>query len=148
MTFKEYSMRSEQDYYQILGISPSSNTKDMEDAYRKLAFRYHPDRNNMNPSANEKMRYVNEIFTTLSDPTKRRDYDIPRGYRTLFSRFKTGDKVKVNINSNTPYRDHTGVVDKEPYKDSFRFWYMVRFDTKGSSTISRFAEEELSEVDE
>ncbi len=125
-----------------------NNPKEIAEAYRKLAFRYHPDRNNMSPEANKKMRYINEIFTILSDPAKRRDYDIPRGYRTMLSKFKTGDKVKVNINSNTPYRDHTGVVDKEPYKDNFRFWYTVRFDTKGSSTTSRFAEEELSEVDE
>ena len=68
--------------------------------------------------------------------------------KALKAVLKTGDKVKVNINSNTLYRDHTGVVDKEPDKDKFRFWYTVRFKTKGLSTISRFAEEELNEVDE
>jgi hypothetical protein len=39
-----------------------------------------------------------------------------------------------------------GEVDKEPVKDAFRFWYMVRFDMTGFSTIVRFAEEELSSV--
>jgi hypothetical protein len=39
-----------------------------------------------------------------------------------------------------------GTVDQEPTKDAFRFWYIVRFESKDFSTTSRFAEEELTEV--
>jgi curved DNA-binding protein CbpA len=138
-------MQIVQDYYESLGIAPNANLKEIKEAYRKLAFQYHPDRNQMNPSANEKMLEINEAYNTLSDPTKRKDYDIPRGYYTIVPKFKKGGKVKVNYHSHTQYRDHTGVVDKEPIKDTFRFWYMVRFELKGFSTVSRFAEEELSE---
>ena len=139
-------MQIEQNHYEILGISPMASTNEIKKAYRKLSFKYHPDRNQMSSTTNEIMKKINEAYTTLSDPIKRRDYDIPLGYRTLMPKFKMGDKVTISSHSNTLYRDHTGVVDKEPVKDNFRFWYMVRFESKGYSTISRFAEEELSEV--
>ena len=141
-------MQIGQDYYKILGIEPNASTKDIKKAYRKLAFEYHPDRNQMNLTANEKMLEINEAYNILSDPVKRRDYDIPLGYCTVEPKFKTGSKVRVNAHSKTPYKDHTGVVDREPIKDSFRFWYMVKFDMKGFDAVSRFAEEELSEVGE
>jgi hypothetical protein len=44
-------------------------------------------------------------------------------------------------------RGHTGVVDKEPVKDTFRFWYMVRIESEGLTTVRRFAEEELEKPD-
>jgi DnaJ-class molecular chaperone len=139
-------MQIEQNYYEILGIAPMASTNEIKKAYRELSFKYHPDRNQMSSTTNEIMKKINEAYTTLSNPIKRRDYDIPLGYRTLMPKFKTGDKVTINSHSKTLYRDHTGVVDKEPVKDNFRFWYMVRFESKGYLTISRFAEEELSEV--
>ena len=92
------------------------------------------------------MQEINEAFTTLSDPKKRREHDIPLGYGRVVSKFRIGSKVRVNSSSATPYRDHAGVVDKEPLKGNFRFWYMVKFELKGLTTVSRFAEEELEEV--
>ena len=141
-------MQIKQDYYKVLGIAPSADTKQINEAYRKLAFQYHPDRNQDNTEANKKMREINEAYTTLSDTTKRKEYDIPLGYHAIAPKFKAGSKVKVNSHSSSPYRDHTGIVDQEPVKDTFRFWYMVRFDSKTFSTINRFAEEELSKIGE
>lgn len=141
-------MRIEQDHYEVLGIAPSASTKEIKEAYRKLAFQHHPDKNQLSPTANEKMREINEAYATLSDPKKRKEYDIPLGYRTVSPMFKTGGKVKVNSHSHTPYQNHTGVVDEEPVSDNFRFWYTVRFESKGFSTVSRFAEEELTGVGE
>jgi curved DNA-binding protein CbpA len=141
-------MQVKQDYYKVLGIAPSADTKQINEAYRKLAFQYHPDRNQDNPEANKKMREINEAYTTLSDTTKRKEYDIPLGYHAIAPKFNAGSKVTVNSHSSSPYRDHTGIVDQEPVKDTFRFWYMVRFDSKTFSTINRFAEEELSKIGE
>ena len=141
-------MQVKQDYYKLLGIAPSADTKQINEAYRKLAFQYHPDRNQDNPEANKKMREINEAYTTLSDTTKRKEYDIPLGYHAIAPKFNAGSKVTVNSHSSSPYRDHTGIVDQEPVKDTFRFWYMVRFDSKTFSTINRFAEEELSKIGE
>ncbi|HEX9896748.1 MAG TPA: DnaJ domain-containing protein [Dehalococcoidales bacterium] len=140
-------MHIKQDLYEILGVVSTADTNDIKEAYRSLAFQYHPDVNPMDPVAKEKMEEINEAYAILSNPVKRRDYDLPRGFSTVAPKFSTGVKVKVNFRSKTPYRDHTGVVDSEPIKDTFRFWYMVRFGSNGVSTVNRFAEEELSEVD-
>lgn len=68
-------------------------------------------------------------------------------YQISAPKFKTGSKVIVNSYSS-PYKGHIGVVDNEPAKDTFRFWYMVKFESNGLSTIGRFAEEQLGEVGE
>jgi DnaJ-class molecular chaperone len=66
---------SPNDYYQILEVDQSASPKQIKDAYRKLAFKYHPDRNSKNPAAAEKMKGLNEAYAVLSDPVKRREYD-------------------------------------------------------------------------
>jgi len=139
-------MQSEQDYYEILNIAPGASAKEIKEAYRKLALEYHPDRHQASQDAHKKMKEINEAYATLSDSIKRREYDIPRGYRRRVPKFEKGNKVNVSLSSNSPYRDRTGVVDKEPVKDAFRFWYMVRFGSKGLPEVSRFAEEELEKV--
>jgi DnaJ-class molecular chaperone len=141
-------MQSEQDHYKLLTIAPSASAQEIKQAYRKLASQYHPDKNQSSQEANDKMQKINEAYATLSDPIKRREYDIPRGYGTLVPKFKKGSKVRVGFNSTSPYRDHTGIVDKEPLKDNFRFWYTVKFESKELAGVSRFAEEELEEVSE
>ncbi len=69
---------SQNDYYQILGVDQNASEKQIKDAYRKLAFQYHPDRNEKNPAAADKMKSVNEAYAVLSDATKRREYDTLR----------------------------------------------------------------------
>jgi len=69
---------SPNDYYQILDLDQKASPKQIKDAYRKLAFKYHPDRNNKNPEAAEKMKRVNEAYAVLSDAAKRREYDSMR----------------------------------------------------------------------
>ena len=63
------------DYYQILEVDRNATPQTIKEAYRKLAFQYHPDRNKGNPSALERMKEINEAYAVLSDPQKRRDYD-------------------------------------------------------------------------
>jgi len=138
-------MQIEQDYYNVLDIAPSASGADIKEAYHKLAFLYHPDRNEMSLATNAKTLDINEAYTTLSDPIKRSQYDILMGYRTAVPKFKTGNKVRVN-SCSSPHKDRVGVVDKEPFKDFFRFWYMVKFEYNGLATVGRFAEEQLNEV--
>ena len=69
---------SQNDYYHILGVDQQASAKQIKDAYRKLAFQYHPDRNDKNPAAAEKMKSVNEAYAVLSNPDKRREYDTLR----------------------------------------------------------------------
>jgi DnaJ-class molecular chaperone len=68
----------QRDYYQILGIQKDAGEKQVKEAYRHLAFKYHPDRNQGNPEASEQMKSVNEAYAVLSDPAKRHEYDALR----------------------------------------------------------------------
>lgn len=65
----------QKDYYKILEIEQNATQKQIKEAYRKLAFEYHPDRNNNHKSASEKMKEINEAYSILSDPYKRKQYD-------------------------------------------------------------------------
>lgn len=69
---------SEKDYYRSLGVSTEASAKEIKEAYRELAFQYHPDRNTGNPQAVEKMKGVNEAYAVLSNPQKKRAYDALR----------------------------------------------------------------------
>jgi len=141
-----YYRTSEPDYYEVLGIAPIASAEEIRRAYHKRAFQCHPDRNGKSKKAHKKMQELNEAYAILSDPIKRREYDLPRGYGSRVPKFKKGSKVKISVNYPSPYSGHTGVVDKEPIKDTFRFWYMVRIESKGLT--ARFAEEELEEPDD
>lgn len=75
------------DYYEVLGVSRNASADEVQQAYRKLARRHHPDVNS-DPSAEERFKEINEAYGVLSDPDTRRRYDrfgpdfrsIPEGY--------------------------------------------------------------------
>lgn len=63
------------DYYEILDIDRQADEKDIKKAYRKMAMKYHPDRNKDDPDSEEKFKKINEAYEVLSDPDKRSRYD-------------------------------------------------------------------------
>lgn len=63
------------DYYKILGVDKTANEKDIKNAYRKLARKYHPDLNPNDSEANKKFQELNEANEVLTDPEKRKKYD-------------------------------------------------------------------------
>ena len=65
----------QRDYYQILGVDADQSQQQIKDAYRRMALKYHPDRNKDNPAVAETMKEINEAYAVLSDPKKRREYD-------------------------------------------------------------------------
>jgi molecular chaperone DnaJ len=64
-----------QGYYAILGVSQSANFQEIKKSYRKLAKKYHPDKNK-SPLAEETIKKINEAFEILSDRRKRKQYDL------------------------------------------------------------------------
>ena len=66
---------NKRDYYQVLGVDKSASADDIKKAYRKLAMKYHPDRNPGDKSAEEKFKEVGEAYEVLSDADKRSRYD-------------------------------------------------------------------------
>lgn len=63
------------DYYKILGVDKKASQEDIKKAYRKLAVKYHPDKNKDNKAAEDRFKEVNEANEVLSDPQKRKKYD-------------------------------------------------------------------------
>lgn len=68
-------MNGSGDYYEVLGVSRETKEEDIRRAYRKLALQYHPDRNK-DANAAERFKEISEAYEVLSDPEKRRQYDV------------------------------------------------------------------------
>lgn len=66
---------SKRDYYEVLGVDKSISGKDLKKAYRRVAMKYHPDRNPDDKEAEEKFKEANEAYEVLSDSEKRAAYD-------------------------------------------------------------------------
>jgi DnaJ-class molecular chaperone len=79
------------DYYATLGLPPQADPRQVKEAYRRLAFEHHPDRNRDTPSAADTMKRINEAYAVLSHPAKRREYDALRERfgSAAHSRFRT-----------------------------------------------------------
>jgi len=86
------------DYYKILGVEKTATKEEISKAFRKLAVKYHPDKNPNNKAAEEKFKEITEAHEVLSDPEKRKKYDAlganwnqyqstGRGFEDFFSQF-------------------------------------------------------------
>ncbi len=69
------TMADKRDYYEVLGVSRSASKEEIKKAYRKLALKYHPDRNPGDKKAENKFKEATEAYEILSDESKRRNYD-------------------------------------------------------------------------
>ena len=68
-------MAEKRDYYEVLGLDKNASEDDIKKAYRKLAIKYHPDRNPGDKKAEEKFKEAAEAYDVLHDPQKRQQYD-------------------------------------------------------------------------
>ena len=67
-------MSEKRDYYEVLGVGKDADAKEIKKAYRKLAMKYHPDKNPGDKDAEEKFKEINEAYEVLSDEEKRSTY--------------------------------------------------------------------------
>lgn len=68
-------MADKRDYYEVLGLQKGASEADIKKAFRKMALKYHPDKNPGDKTAEEKFKEVNEAYSILSDPEKKKMYD-------------------------------------------------------------------------
>ncbi len=75
------------DYYNILGVNKNASQEEIKRAYRKLAMKYHPDKNPNRKEAEERFKEINEAYAVLSDKEKRKQYDTfgAEGFRQRFT---------------------------------------------------------------
>ena len=91
-------MAGKRDYYEVLGVDRSASQDEIKRAFRKLAFKYHPDRNKA-PDAEERFKEISEAYAVLSDPEKRQQYDA-FGFEGIRGRYTAED-----IFNRTRFRD-------------------------------------------
>lgn len=75
MIVVNYNKMTKQDYYEVLGISKSASQSEIKKAYRKMAIKYHPDKNPDDKNAEEKFKLCAEAYEVLSDDNKKARYD-------------------------------------------------------------------------
>jgi len=80
---------AKRDYYEVLGVERDAGPEDIRKAYRKLAAKYHPDKNPGDKSAEEKFKELGEAYEALSDPQKRAAYD-QYGHAAFDARMRAG----------------------------------------------------------
>jgi curved DNA-binding protein len=91
-------MKMAKDYYQILGVPRNATEEEIKKTYRKLAMQYHPDRNpGKEKWANDKFKEINEAFSVLGDPGKRKRYD----------QFGTAEGINVGDIFSSPFTRDT-----------------------------------------
>ncbi len=111
------------DYYKTLGVSRSASEDEIKKAYRKLAMKYHPDRNPGNKEAEDKFKEINEANEVLSDSKKRARYD---QLGDSYSQFQEGGGNPNNFNWNDWVSQSQGSagsggvrVDASDFEDMF-----------------------------
>lgn len=99
--------------YEVLGLSEKATQEEIRRAYRRLAKRFHPDRNTNDPTAEEKYKAVCEAHAVLSDPKRRRKYD--RGFdpvesvEDLFTRQSDGLRTVATMLPSAPLAPQPGI---------------------------------------
>lgn len=101
------------DYYEILGVDKNATQEEIKKAYRKLAFEYHPDRNQNNPGAEGMFKKVNEAYSVLSDPVKRAEWENNRTY------YENNGYGQNSYGTYGNYNSYGGGAGWDPFEEFF-----------------------------
>ena len=106
------------DYYKILGIDKTATPKEIKNAYRKLARKYHPDLNPNDKDAKRNFQQINEANEVLCDPEKRRKYDQYGKDRQHAEQFENARKQHKR-SSSSPGQQYSGAQSGSAFSDFF-----------------------------
>jgi curved DNA-binding protein len=84
---------AQRDYYEVLGVKKGASIEELKKAYRKLAVKYHPDKNPGDKQSEERFKEINEAYAVLSDPKKKEQFD-QFGSNNFHQRFSQEDIFK------------------------------------------------------
>ncbi|OQR93951.1 hypothetical protein THRCLA_08292 [Thraustotheca clavata] len=139
-------------YYEVLEVNEAASEAEIKQAYRKLAVKWHPDKNK-DPSAEERFKRIGEAYAVLSDPTKRQEYDYNRKFNSShrtshandhysqpFTFFDARDLFQAFFGGHDPFMEmHMGNRSRSTrHRDPFGFSSMMMDmdDFMGSSMMS------------
>ena len=128
----------QEDYYEILGIKKDATEAEIKKAYRKLALKWHPDKNPDNrEEAEEHFKKINEAYSVLSDKNKRNQYD-QGGIHFDFGGFNADDIFKDFFGGKDPFSDFFK-FDDDDFGGGFKFGGDFGGDFGGSFSFSSFS---------
>ena len=128
----------QEDYYEILGIKKDATEAEIKKAYRKLALKWHPDKNPDNrEEAEEHFKKINEAYSVLSDKNKRNQYD-HGGIHFDFGGFNANDIFKDFFGGKDPFSDFFKFDDND-FGGGFKFGGDFGGDFGGSFSFSSFS---------
>jgi DnaJ-class molecular chaperone len=105
-------------YYAILGVSQYAKYREIKAAYRRLALKYHPDRNN-SPVSENSIKIINAAFEVLSDKDKRRQYD-EKGFNSIRKKEDTKSQTfSSDASSSTAYSDSDHNNNHDVYDNTY-----------------------------
>lgn len=120
------------DYYKILGLDKNASQEDVKKAYRKLAVKYHPDKNPGDKEAEQKFKDISEAYEVLGDPEKRKQYD------SLGADWRKYQRQGAGEGSGGTYRQYT-YTGSDPFGDTgFSEFFESLFGGGGSPFGERF----------
>ena len=99
-------------YYEVLGVSKDADIKEIKKSYRRLATKYHPDKNMGDKASEEKIKEINEAYETLSNVEKRKEYDLK-----LSNPFS--ERFKYSRRNDESSHDEEGFSFTEDFSDIF-----------------------------
>lgn len=102
----------DEDLYGILGVEKDADADKIKKAYRNLAFKYHPDRNAGDSTAEEKFKKINEAYSVLGDESKRKTYDL------YGSSSNANYQNNYNNSYNNSYQRYSNTYS-DPWKEAF-----------------------------